>query len=195
MVGRDRKRFAGLMAALAEVFDQGNDLSEIKMRIYWEALKEYEIQDIERGVGKMLKGRVYPSFPKPAEIIKEIRGNSQEQGMMAWIDVKKAIEHLGHGDSVQFSNPVIHSVIEAMGGWVELCLSPRDELHWKEKEFLRLYEVLSAHGGKHPEYLAGQHEIHNRAHGHSDYIPAPVYIAASAKRDERIMKLTMANPE
>jgi len=184
MVGRDRNRFAGLMAALAEVFDdRGRDLTEIKMRIYWEALKEFEIQDIERGVEKMLKGRIYPSFPKPAEIIQEIRGNSQDQGMMAWVDVRKAIERYGHSESVQFPNPVIHSVIEAMGGWVELCRSPRDELKWREKEFVRLYEVLSQ-SEEHPQYLAGQHEINNRAHGHPDYIPAPVPITSSERTPE-----------
>jgi len=55
--------------------------------------------------------------------------------VIAWTEkVRKAIVSVGAYQSVQFDDPAIHSCIELMGGWSELCATRTDELKWKQKE-------------------------------------------------------------
>ena len=57
---------------LAEIFDQGQEPSEIKIALYFTSLSEYEIEVIERAAAAIIKSRIYPAFPKPGEIVQEI---------------------------------------------------------------------------------------------------------------------------
>ena len=156
------------MAVLAEIFDQGQPLSEFKIELYFKSLMDYPIEAIEKAATAIIKGRVYPAFPKPAEIIQEIVGNQTNAASLAWIDVLETVKRVGQYQSVQFSDPIIHSVIEVMGGWVKLAGDMTcDEEKWKQKEFEKLYEVLSQNPrGKHPDHLAGHFEIENEANGY-----------------------------
>lgn len=168
MKKQDKIRFAKVMAVLSEIFDQGKEPSEFKIELYFQALIEFEIGSVERAATAIMKGRVYSSLPKPAEIIQEIRGTTQNQATMAWLSVLETIKHVGHYQSVKFSDPVIHNVIEAMGGWIRLAGEMiTDEEKWKQKEFEKLYEVLAKNPrDKNPEYLPGWIEIHNTANGY-----------------------------
>jgi hypothetical protein len=165
---QDDLKFAELMAVLAEVYDDGRPPSKLKMEVYFRALEQFGIDDIERAVKELIYTRTTASFPKPAEIIQAIRGTVSNQATLAWLDVLETVKRVGHYQSVKFSNPVIHSVIEVMGGWVRLASEmTTDEEKWKQREFERLYEVLLRNPrGKHPDYLPGWIEIDNAAKGH-----------------------------
>lgn len=168
MQQQDELKFAELMAVLAEVYDDGRPPSKLKMEVYYRALEQFDIGDIEKAVKGLIYGRVTASFPKPAEIIQEIRGTTSNQATGAWIDVLDTIKRVGHYQSVKFADPVIHSVINVMGGWPRLAGEMLiDDEKWKQREFERLYEVLSKNPrGKHPDYLPGWIEVDNNAKGH-----------------------------
>jgi hypothetical protein len=148
------------MASLAEVFDGGKAISALKVDIYYNALTTYHIEDIEMAVKKMIIGRVYPSFPKPAEIIQEIQGTTEDQATTAWIETIMAIRRIGAYESVQFEDPIIHSVLQFLGGWPDAGNWLDAELKWKQKEFERLYSIM-AKSDRHPRYLPGIHEGQN----------------------------------
>jgi hypothetical protein len=164
MTQQDYEKFAVLMATLAEVFDAGREVSKFKMEIYFKALERYRIDDISCAVSNMIHERVYPSFPKPAEIIQEITGKTEDKAMLAWIKTKDAIGRIGSYQSVVFDDPVIHSTIEAMGGWIDAGNWLEDEMVWKGKEFERLYSIMAPRGG-HPIKLIGISERDNAANG------------------------------
>jgi hypothetical protein len=105
-------------------------------------------------------------FPKPAEFLELLEASRGVQATAAWLDVVAALKRYGNYQSVRFADPVIHSVIEAMGGWVSLGLMAERERTWRQKEFERLYSVLVGQDGRHPAYLAGLHEIQNACGGH-----------------------------
>jgi len=167
MQHQDELKFAELMAVLTEVYDDGRPPSKLKMEVYYQALKGFDIMEIEKAVKGIIYSRGTASFPKPAEIIQEIRGTTSNQATMAWIEVLETVKRVGHYQSVRFFDPVIHSVIGVMGGWVRLAGSmTTDEEKWKQKEFEKLYEILSKYPrNKHPEYLPGLCEIQNAASG------------------------------
>jgi hypothetical protein len=175
VVERDRKQFAALIVTLAEIFNDGKEPSQMLMKLYWESLKKYEIQTIEKAVSVIIQTRVYPSLPKPAEIIQEIEGKAENRATEAWIQTLTAIRRIGTYRSVKFSDPVIHAVIQFMGGWSEMGNILVDDEKWKQKEFERLYPIMEARGN-HPDYLPGRLEVSNEANGFIEHIGSPVLI-------------------
>ncbi len=164
---QDELKFAELMTILAEVYDDGRPPSKLKMEVYYRALEQFDIEAIEKAVKGLIYTRTTASFPKPGEIIQEIRGTVSNQATMAWIDVLETVKRVGHYQSVKFADPVIHSVIEAMGGWVRLAGDMTlDEEKWTQKEFEKLYEVLAKNPREKLEYLPGLIEIQNAANGY-----------------------------
>jgi hypothetical protein len=182
----DKKKFADLMMALAEVFDNGRDPSAVKVEIYFKALENFGISDIDRAVSRMISTRVFASFPKPAEIIQEIDGSAEELALNAWSKVSYAIRHVGQYESVAFDDPVIHSVIEAMGGWHQMQEPNAYHPVFSQKEFMNLYPI-KAKLGDHPEKCAGLFED-TMAGGYKDFIKPPVRIGTNNTGEIKILK-------
>ncbi|MEA1937186.1 MAG: DUF6475 domain-containing protein [Patescibacteria group bacterium] len=181
MVEQDNKRFAVLMATLSEIFDDGKDISEIKMEVYWEALKKFEINKVQKAVSDLINTRVYNSFPKPAEIIEMIHGCQDSLALKAWLRVIGAVESVGGYQSIEFAgDPVIHSTVEAMGGWIKLCDMSGKDVVWKQKEFERLYGILNSQNTTHPKYLCGHIETENGGF-YADYTPVPILAGENKK--------------
>ena len=135
------------------------------------------------------------------------------QAMMAWEAVRKAIQQYGHCQSVQFDDPVIHSCIQALGGWIELCCTDIGEMIWREKKFKELYPVFAAGKQKHPQKLIGQIEKENRLKGYEERtklitqgkddgrtewdefnpIPGPILIETTRKQLPKLAKALQLN--
>lgn len=155
-----RERFLNYMHSMAELFER--QLSEQVVSLYWETLKGYSDQDIMRAFNQAVKTCRF--FPKPAELIECAQGNKSEQAILAWEKVYKATSSVGSYESVKFDDPAIHSCIEMMGGWPELCLIKPDEMKWKQKEFERLYAVMEKRNS-HTDHLPGIIEQQNSVRG------------------------------
>lgn len=155
-----RERFLKYMHAMGELFDKA--LSEHTVSLYWEALKDYSDQDIMKAFNVAAKSCRF--FPKPVDLIECIDGEKSDKSLLAWEKVYKAISGVGAYESVQFDDPAIHSCIELMGGWPQLCQCKVDEIKWKQKEFENLYRVMSKRED-HSGYLPGIFETDNAARG------------------------------
>ncbi|MBN2251061.1 MAG: hypothetical protein JW724_03185 [Candidatus Altiarchaeota archaeon] len=164
MVERDAGKFAAIIVSLAEVFNDGKEPSKALIKLYWHALKGYTVEQVHKAAGDILRERVFPSLPKPAEIIEAIRGSQGDRAIRAWIDTLTAIRKVGSYKSVKFSDPVIHAVVEFMGGWPAMGEMRVDEEKWKQREFERLYACMES-GGGYPEYLLGLIEKVNGSAG------------------------------
>jgi hypothetical protein len=161
----DYKRFMLCLGKLAEVYHE--DVTENKSAIYYDILKEYSIEDIERGVMEILRTRTTASYPKPAEIIQAFQGMAKDNINIAILAVKKAMLEAGAYASVNFS-PSINATIESMGGWDKLC---REWDEWKEKEFARIYETfLKRPPDDAPSFLPGIIALEN-SDKFPDHIP------------------------
>lgn len=158
--------FAKIMAVLAEVYDGGTPPTKLKIEIYSKALSNTPIEEIKKAVEKMIVTRVFPSFPKPAEIIQEIRGKAEDAAAVAWIKVVDTIRRVGNYESVMFDDPIIHEVLDFMGGWPSTGEWLESELKWKQKEFERMYSILQVNSRKSIPYLPGIIEMQNSARGY-----------------------------
>lgn len=166
MQQQDEQKFAELMSVLTEVFDDGRPPSKLKMEVYYKALVQFDILSIEKAVKGLIFTRTTASFPKPAEIIQEIQGTASNRATLAWIKVIEAVRRIGNYESVQFDDPIIHSVFKFWGGWSVTVNDDWDEskLKWKQAEFEKLYATMSQ-DNSHPKYLPGKCEIDNAARG------------------------------
>jgi len=83
-------------------------------------------------------------MPKVADVIKMLQGSTQDSALTAWAKVDKAVRSIGTQMSVAFDDPLIHKVIQDMGGW--LGLGQRQEAEWPfvAKEFETRYRGFKA---------------------------------------------------
>lgn len=76
MFDSDKERFGNLMHAVAEVYDK--PLSDTKLSIYWEDLKDFNFFDIRDALRKHRKDpKAGQYMPKPADVVKFIRDSKK----------------------------------------------------------------------------------------------------------------------
>jgi len=160
----DKKLFLQSLNSLESAFDE--KLSEDRAKIYWDILKGYSDLNIKKAVIRSIRELKF--FPKISEIIEMIEGNIEDEAEIAWLILKEKIERYGGYKSVSFlNNPVIGSVVEAMGGWIKICDTTIEEEKWVKKEFIKLYPIMKKKNN-HPEQLPGIFEIENNQKGYSE---------------------------
>jgi len=157
---KDEVKFKEFMTVLCEIHDKR--LTQLLSDLYWKILEPFSDEDC----GRAFKELVYECkfFPKPAEFIEILKGKKQDQAMTAWIEVVNAIKRIGPYQSIDFGDPVIHGVIEFMGGWPAIGYWLEDDLKWKQREFERLYGIMQGRECK-TKYLPGICEIANDLKG------------------------------
>lgn len=157
-----RSEFSKSIMVLGEIFDV--NVSKHKMDIYFEILKSYTDEQIEKAFEIIV--RTCKFFPKPAEIIELIEGKENEKLLLMWEKIKNAIRDHGAYESIAFEDRIINQIIESLGGWVFLCSTPNEEMKWRQKEFERLYYVFRNQNVKEmPVYVMGITEQCNRQIG------------------------------
>jgi phage pi2 protein 07 len=127
------------------------------MEGYFMVLEEMSDDEFKESITTMLKDRKYQALPKPAEILEYSRPDIKSIATLALQDVERAFARGGRNMSLVFDDKVVHSVIDAMGGWVYLCDMEGREWEFKRKEFARLYKVHSKRT-QHPDHVAGYTE-------------------------------------
>jgi hypothetical protein len=158
---KDQIKFKEYMATLCEIHDK--TMSSILIDLYWKVLEPFTDEQCEKAFQEVIISSRF--FPKPVDMIELIHGKRDHESTRAWLSAYDAICRVGNYSSVKFRDPVIHSVIGSMGGWPTFCSMTTDEAKWKQKEFERIYQVISEREGRHPEYLPGTTELVNSANG------------------------------
>jgi len=158
---KDQIKFKEYMATLCELHDR--TLSVMLTDLYWKVLEPFTDQQCESAFKEIIYSSRF--FPKPADFIETLQGTKKNKATASWLVVLESVKRIGNYQSVKFADQVIHSVVQAMGGWPELCMMENDDVKWKQKEFERLYEVISMRGGSHPDYLPGTTELSNSSRG------------------------------
>ena len=167
MNSADKKDFANYMARMQEVFTPNHPISKIKMDTYFNLFQDVSIADFQRACYNVMQTKTISTFPLPGEL-RDALGR-KDRPLEAWLEARVAVTIYGHNYSIRFQDPIIHSVIEALGGWVEFCSFPKSENTWREKDFKERYKVMIDRK-HHPEYLPGAHEIQNTGLGFKDNI-------------------------
>lgn len=160
MTDGDKKQFAAILGALAEIF--GQEMSKPKLNLYFGALKDLTIEQIERA-GEQLAGTA-KFFPRPVEFREAVEGSTLDRAAVAWRTLCGLCAHSGY-PSLQITDGALAYAIEEMGGYREAVAkihdaSPEMERAY-QKTFEQFYKIGQARGAQ-PKYILGEFEARNR---------------------------------
>jgi len=182
----NRIEFIEIMNGLSGLYNI--TITEFTLGIYYDIFKDYDCESFRKAVIDCIKDRVYSSLPKPAEILQFLEGTRHDKALTAWLQAKEAVDKGGYYASIEFSDPIISHCLVQLGGWMEFCSQPINELPFIEKRFIDLYRLYLKREIKEPVKLIGYIEAFNNKAGHFDAIPAPIRIGFEQMRlPERII--------
>ena len=141
MKAENKKEFAELMISTAELY--GKKVSKELMKLYFDILTDFSINDIKSAIGKHSLDSVHGTFfPKPADIARHINSNQpqvEDKAELAWSVIVGEISRVGSYDNLEMEDKQALSTVRALGGWKNLCSKTYEQLGWLKKEFLAIY--------------------------------------------------------
>ena len=159
MIEDDRPMLATWLTGVAELYNR--PIAHSSIAVWWNILKAFEGRDVDRAfkahVADPDTGRFMPT---PADIVGRIMGGSEAIAADAWTKVERGIRQAGSYATVAFDDCLIHATIEALGGWVRLCESKSDDLHFRRKDFIATYVGFRRRAERphYPGLLYGRHD-------------------------------------
>jgi len=164
-----REKIVEILDRLADYY-RCKRLSEKTLEVYLKGLRSYSLEVIVHAVDAHLNDPDQgPFFPKIADISRQIGGTRSDKATLAWAKLIAALRRVGAWSSVAFDDPIIHAIIDDIGGWPAVCDWTDEELPFRERDFLRRYSMLlRVTEVPHPPYLKGIHELNN---GNNRYSP------------------------
>lgn len=146
----------------------GKGVSTFALDVWWSALKAYDLRTVIDAFNRHLANPDVGQFaPKPADIIRMLQGSTQDSALRAWAKVDKGVRQVGTYEDVVFDDPLIHRVIQDMGGWIGFGSKNEDEWPFVAKEFENRYRGFKAKNEvpEYPGLLIGIATAHNQKEG------------------------------
>ena len=166
----------------------GQTLSPFALGVWWQACQGFALADVRKALTAHALDPDRGQFaPKPADLVRVLRGTSADRSLIAWGKVLDAMQRVGAYRSVVFDDGAIHAAISDMGGWPAVCRTLTDELPFTQKRFCDLHRAYSVGpDAAYPPQLLGDHALENRLNGHAADAPALVGDVARAREVERL---------
>ena len=160
----DKKLFLTCINSLESAF--GEELSKNRIKIYWEILGNYNEKDMKNAIIKLIRELKF--FPKISEIIEAIEGDPEDEAELAYLEFREKLDDEGSYLSVSFpKHPAIGATIEALGGWIKVSDTSKEEEKWLRKDFIKLYNIMKKRN-EYPDKLVGRFEIENSNKGYTE---------------------------
>ena len=182
----DKQRFARAIAALHEYY--GKPVSEAVVELYWQALYQYSDEQLETAVMRHIANPDNGQWmPKVSDLVKMMEGTTVDSAWQAWVKVERAVSGAGMYRSVAFDDPIIHLVIDDLGGWIDLCQKDGKELPFIQKRFEIVYRSYKIRGDLPPykPYLIGVSEADNSLKG---YKSDPPKLIGNPEAAQKVLK-------
>jgi Domain of unknown function (DUF6475) len=180
MYPADKKRFAACLLGMSEIYNR--EISQSVVSMWWEALKSWDVQAVEAAFAKHIKSPDIGQFmPKPADIVRMLVGTSADGSQIAWAKVDRAVRTVGTYSTVAFDDPLIHRVLQDMGGWIAIGMKDDEAWPFVANEFRNRYQGYRSRDEmpEYPTVMIGIAEANNNKLGHKS--PPPTLIGDQAK--------------
>lgn len=160
----DAKAFDEIWSDAMRVY--GRQIETRTTMMVFNALIRFSLEEVKTALSRHMTNPDTGQYPpKPADIVRLIRGSSQTGSGEAWAKVDYAIRCVGHYRSVVFDDPKIHAAIIRLGGWIRVAQTPGKEFPFLRNEFLTLYQGFTIQPPKDfPNKLIGACEHDNSLH-------------------------------
>lgn len=179
MNDQDKRAFKELITSVLAFYRQ--DASTFALQVWWAACESFDMEQVRKALNAHAVDPERGQFcPKPADVVKALQGTKTDRARMAWGKAFDAMQRVGAYKSVAFDDPVIHAVIEDLGGWTKLCRSDLNELSYIEHRFCEAYRAYSGRPDlAYPAKLIGEFEAVNRHEGRK--VAPPVLVGDPQK--------------
>lgn len=180
MKPQDRAEFARYMTDVLAFHKQ--DASRFALDVWWQACQPFDLEQVKSALAAHTMDPERGNFPPmPADITRKLMGTKTDRARLAWSKTLDAMGRIGAYNSVVFDDPVIHAVIEDLGGWMKLC---RDELtSYTEHRFCEAYRAYATRSDvAFPAKLIGEYESINLHEGRKTRPPVLIGDPGKAKQ-------------
>lgn len=145
MTDNDFEAFAEVWSQAQEVYNRSVTPGTIEL--VFRALEQLDLDEIRRALTLHIQSPDTGQFPpKPGDVIKFARGDSQSRTLQAWAKVERAIRSVGHYRDVAFDDPLIHAAIERIGGWPKVAMIESEkDMVWLRQRFEAQYRAYAVH--------------------------------------------------
>lgn len=189
---QDKRAFKELVTNVMAFYRQ--DTSPFALQVWWTACQPFSLEQVTKAMSAHAVDADRGQFaPKPADVVKALQGTKTDRARSAWGKVMDAMQRVGAYQSVCFDDPVIHAVIEDVGGWIGLCRSEFDQLSYTEHRFCESYRAYAGRADlTYPAKLIGEFEAVNRHEGRK---VAPPILIGDPHRAAEVMRLGGSGPK
>lgn len=181
----DKPKFFGLIGNVYAFYRQ--DFSEFAGGVWWMAAKPYDFDAVADALNRHCVNPDSGQFmPKPADVVKMLQGSTKDGALVAWSKVDRAVRQVGNWQTVAFDDPIIHAVLQDMGGWIQL--GTKEEKGWPfvRNEFENRYRGyrLRNDASEYPRTLIGIGEAQNTTAG---FKPDPPILIGNAEKAQQVI--------
>lgn len=181
----EREQQGEFVAFLTDVMSYyRSPATEFLLDVWWQACKGFDFGHVKRALRAHVADPQHGQFPpKVADVIRQLAGTAEDQGVAAWAKVHDAMARVGAYQDVVFDNPLVHAVIHDMGGWPRLCRTEVADLSYSQHRFLETYRSLAQRGlsGGYPRVLPGERSPDADFVQRGLPVPAPVLVGDPAQ--------------
>ena len=183
---------AHLASALEAIYEMHNKvISKAVVNIWWHLVKQRGVESVLKALTEHTMSPAGKFLPKPADIIEILDGTQEDAALMAWTKFHNALRNGSHV-SVCFDDVLINQVAKDLGGWIAFGQLTAKDITFKEKEFVRLYQMYMKNPPLNPPgHLIGVSEKQNSTQGYPS--PEPIMIGNREKALENYKALPAAN--
>jgi len=172
----DKNEFSEGMALLLSSI--GKEMPAEQLAAWYVQLKELSPGQLKRGIVETLRTHQFAGWPPVGTVFANARAGGvsmKDAPLAAWSAVHDAIRRVGAYDSPDFADQVVNAAIRSLGGWVSVCNTPTNKMHWLEGRFCKTYAALQGASLSMDETqrLPGICEVDNARIGHN----APIRVA------------------
>jgi hypothetical protein len=133
----DRKRLVQTLVGVYGFYDR--ELTEFAIRIWSDALAGLEMVTVEEAFASHLRDTDAGRFlPKPADILRQVKGSEADAALVAWGDVLNRARAGGGSEGLTEAS---RRAVDAMGGWSVICRSQEDQLGFLQRRFVDMYRA------------------------------------------------------
>lgn len=175
--------FCELLGVVSEQY--GKTISAGAKTLYWQGLADFDFEAVQQALFRHVRNPDSGMFmPKIADIVKMLQGSTQDSALNAWAKVDKAVRSVGTQMSVAFDDPLIHKVLQDMGGWLGLGQKQESDWPFVAKEFENRYRGFKARGEtpEYPKMLIGLYDATNLPNGFKATNPVLIGNKESAQK-------------
>lgn len=183
MKQQDFDEFCEMLDLIAE--QHNKRLSDGLKTLYWQGLADFDLAAVQQAAARHLRNPDTGQFmPKIADFIRMLQGSTQDSALVAWAKVDKAVRQVGTYEDVVFDDPLIHRVIQDMGGWIGFGSKNEDEWPFVAKEFENRYRGFKVKSEipEYPAKLIGIASAHNEKEGFKSAGPVLIGDESRAKQ-------------